>query len=668
MTGRSTLSQLDLRTIVLVGGRDFGRCPLASRLPAALWPIGDRPALARLLDHLAREGVPRASVCCDASMAQDVASFCRGSRLATTVVPEELMGGTGGCLRDAASADPGELILVLSASMAVPPPLADLIEAHRSSGAEMTVVFNPGRADDGSLGPSAEIFVCRPQVLERIPAGGYSDIKEGVIPSVVRAGGVVRPYVLERPVGNFRERQGYLDAVEVFLSVGEPDGASSVVCGDSQGGPIRVGLGALVHPQARICGPVLIGEHAQVREDAVVIGPAILGPGVVVGEKSVVVRSALWTGVSVGRSCEIRESILGFRVKVLDGAGVIGRAVSSAFSGRDAEDGRPSPCGSAGGPGRFMRSLPGRWLGGSSEGSGLPRAGVTVILAAAAVVISLLWSYWPTMRDLIREWRTSQEYSSGMLVPFLAIYVVWSRRQEMGSATLRPALLWGAGALLLAQVCRGLGLYYMYRSGERLSLVLSVAALVLLMMGWGYLKKLWPVLVFLCLMLPWPNRIQAAVSLPLQRWATSSAVFCLELGGWDIVRSGNTIDIEGTKVAVAEACNGLRMITAFFVISALVVLLTRRSWWEKLIVLLSSVPIALLCNTVRLVVTALLYTVVESTVWRDRIHDGDGYAMMPLALAMVVGELWLLSRLTTPPMEIEPAIVSRRQPQHVPDP
>ena len=42
--------------------------------------------------------------------------------------------------------------------------------------------------------------------------------------------------------------------------------------------------------------------------------------------------------------------------------------------------------------------------------------------------------------------------------------------------------------------------------------------------------------------------------------------------------------------------------------------------------------------------------------------------MMPLALAMVVGELWLLSRLTTPPTQIEPAIISRRQPQHVPDP
>ncbi len=531
----------------------------------------------------------------------------------------------------------------------------------------MTVVFNPGRPDDESLGSSAGIFLCRPQVLRHIPEGGYADIKEGVIPTILRAGGVVRPHVLERPVGNFRDRQGYLDAIATLLHGEGLDSLDLGTCESSQGGPILQGVGATVHPEARICGPALIGDHAAVREGAVVIGPAVIGPNAVVGENSTVVRSVLWAGAHVGRCCEIRESILDDHVRMADGAAVIGRAVPALFSVGGDEGDVPSPRGSVGGVG-IVRSFLDRWTGRSPEGKTLPTGPVTAILGGAALLVALLWSYWPTMGDLFRTWRTSEEYSSGMLVPLLAIYVIWSHRQEMSSMALRPVLFWGVVALLFAQVCRGLGLYYMYQSGERLSLILSAAALVLLMMGSGYLKKLWPVLVFLCLMLPWPARIQAAISLPLQRWATSSAVFCLELGGWDIVRRGNTIQIEGIPLFVAEGCNGLRMITAFFVISALVALLTRRAWWEKLTVLLSSVPIALLCNTVRLVVTALLYTVVQSDAGRKWIHDLDGYAMMPLALAMVVGELWLLSRLITPPMEVEPAIVSRRQPQHVPDP
>ena len=163
-------------------------------------------------------------------------------------------------------------------------------------------------------------------------------------------------------------------------------------------------------------------------------------------------------------------------------------------------------------------------------------------------------------------------------------------------------------------------------------------------------------------MLPWPNRLHAAVSLPLQRWSTSSAVFCLELIGYKILQEGNVIHIGQSTVAIAEACNGLRMITAFIVISGLVVLLVNRAWWEKLIVLASSLPIALLCNTIRLTITAIFFTMLEGEYWEKIFHDFGGYAMMPLALAAVVAELWLLAKLTIPPEIQEEIIITRQKP------
>jgi exosortase len=150
-------------------------------------------------------------------------------------------------------------------------------------------------------------------------------------------------------------------------------------------------------------------------------------------------------------------------------------------------------------------------------------------------------------------------------------------------------------------------------------------------------------------MLPWPNRIETAITLPLQRWATASAVFSLELLGYGVTRAGNVINIGDTSVAIAEACNGLRMITAFFVIGALIALIVNRSWVEKLIIVASCLPIALMCNTVRLTITAIAFTFLDGEQWEQIFHDFGGYAMMPLALAMVVGELWLITRLTTPP-------------------
>jgi exosortase/archaeosortase family protein len=111
---------------------------------------------------------------------------------------------------------------------------------------------------------------------------------------------------------------------------------------------------------------------------------------------------------------------------------------------------------------------------------------------------------------------------------------------------------------------------------------------------------------------------------------------------------------------VAEACNGLRMITAFFVISGLIVLLVKRPCWEKMVVLISSLPIAMLCNTTRLVITAIAFTFVKGEYWEKIFHDFGGYAMVPLALAAVIGEFWLLQRLTVLPAERKAVIISRQ--------
>ncbi len=666
-TQKTVSRELALQTTVLVGGRDFGRCSLAARLPAALWPVGDKPVLRRLLDHLADEGIAEATVCCDKDIGASVEAVCADSRLKTTVVIGELTGGTAGCLRDAVASEPGDLLLAFSGSMMVPPPIAGLIEAHRTSGAELSVVFNPAEGRGSSLGPSAEVYLCQPGVLRYVPSGGYSDIKEGLIPSILRAGGKVCPIVLDCGVGNFRDRRGYLGGLETFFRSGVSSDRGYTVCECSGDRPIFKGTDVSVHPTARICGPVALADHARIMEGAVIMGPAVIGCHATLGPHSAMIRSALWAGAEVGAHCEIRESIVGCGVTIPDETGIVEQALSADLPSGGLGRWQMQRVQDAGREGECVRPYPGRWAGGLRAWALRCSKRPEYLFGGGIVLLAFLWSYWPTFADLVRVWLKSDEYSSGLLVPPLAAYVVWSRRRDILSVGLRPAVFWGITIFLAAQTIRGAGLYFMFQSAERLSLILSIAALILLLMGWKCLRKLATTLLFLSLMLPWPNRVQTAVTLPLQRWATTSAVFCLELVGYEIVRDGNIIRIGDDSVAVAEACNGLRMITAFFVISGLVVLLARRTWWEKLIVLSSSLPIALLCNTLRLATTTVSFTMLEGEIWEQRFHDWGGYAMMPLALAMVVGEFWLIARLTTSPTKTEPAIISRRQAQHVPD-
>jgi exosortase len=268
-------------------------------------------------------------------------------------------------------------------------------------------------------------------------------------------------------------------------------------------------------------------------------------------------------------------------------------------------------------------------------------------IGLGAVCIAFFWSHWGNLADLWQVWHRSDEYSSGLLVPVLAGFILWFRRDSLKSCDVRPWWL-GIVVLLGAQTIRVLGVYHYYGSVVRLSVVAGIAALVIWLGGLRLFAKTAGILLFLCLMLPWPNRIQRAMTLPLQDWATKSTVFCLETVGYDIVQRGNIITIGDTQLAVSEAANGLRTVTLFLVITGVVALLSRRRWYEKLLIFVSGLPIALVCNTIRLTVRCIAFTQIEGDHWVQLFHDFGGYAMIPFALALVVLELWLIMLVTKP--------------------
>ncbi len=264
-------------------------------------------------------------------------------------------------------------------------------------------------------------------------------------------------------------------------------------------------------------------------------------------------------------------------------------------------------------------------------------------LWAGILLISSIWSFLPDIKDLFLVWRSSDEYSSGMLVPIIAGSILYSR---IKNSSLRPTIDWIALPLLfLAQLCRLAGVLLMSNFLTRSGLLLGTYSLLILLLGRKLCLKNYAVLIFMVLMIPLPVSVHSTISPVLQHWATESAVFFLEMLGYQIVTEGNIININGTTVAVAEACNGLRMITAFFVTSGLIALIVNRSCWQKIIIVLSTLPIALISNTIRLVITSIAFTMIDAREWEKLFHDFGGFAMMPLAVAMVIAELAFMNML-----------------------
>ena len=153
-------------------------------------------------------------------------------------------------------------------------------------------------------------------------------------------------------------------------------------------------------------------------------------------------------------------------------------------------------------------------------------------------------------------------------------------------------------------------------------------------------------MLFLFLMVPLPGRIHNLISGPLQKLATTGAVFCLELIGITVAREGNIIVLnDRVPVAVAEACSGLRMLTAFVVVASVLAYIVNRPRWQKVVLLCSSVVVAIVCNLIRLVVTAGLFLYTSSAAAERFFHDFAGWTMMPLAILLLLGELWIMAQL-----------------------
>ena len=286
------------------------------------------------------------------------------------------------------------------------------------------------------------------------------------------------------------------------------------------------------------------------------------------------------------------------------------------------------------------------------------------ILFGILVILSItIWSYWSTIFLLYKDWQGNDDYSAGQLVPLVAIFLVWHERNNLKKCTVKPSWILGIVLLLIAQAGRFYGLLFMFESAERYSLVLAVAGLVLMITGIQVTKKVFWILLFLLLMVPLPGRIHNIISGPLQTLATNGSVFILEAFGVNISQQGNVVTLNReTTMAVEEACSGLRMLTAFIIVTAFIAYMIKRSRFQKAFLLFSSIPVAVMCNIIRLCITAVLFMLVSSHAAEKFFHDFAGITMMPAAVLLIFGELWLLKILTvTEPKPQKNIIISTRK-------
>jgi len=269
------------------------------------------------------------------------------------------------------------------------------------------------------------------------------------------------------------------------------------------------------------------------------------------------------------------------------------------------------------------------------------------------VVLGLLVClvFWNEIRhQMIGKWMDFDgNWTHGFLIPLFSLYFLHQRRERLLKAALSYTWVnWLGLALLVGSIAGYLLSIYPLKMGypKLMAILGATFGVVLFCCGWRVIKVTWLPILYMFFAMPIPQRLYEQLTIPMRKWASEVSVVVLNLlPGMDLTAVG--VIIEGTyngapmQMSVEEACAGMRLMMAFFALGVAMAYLSDRPYWHRIVLVLSTLPIALLCNFARVTITCILYAMVNEIFAKGGFHTTLGLLMLPLAFFLY----WLIAEI-----------------------
>lgn len=259
------------------------------------------------------------------------------------------------------------------------------------------------------------------------------------------------------------------------------------------------------------------------------------------------------------------------------------------------------------------------------------------------VIIGLM--YHDIFYKMILDWKRDENYSHGFLVPFIAAYLAYMRKEDLLNAAIRPCnaglalVIMGLGGLLLGWLGTE---YFTMRS----SLVVILAGSTLYLLGWEIFKILLAPLCYLLLMVPIPYIIYDAAAFPLKLLVTEVSVLSMKALGIVVWQEGNILMFPNITLEVADACSGLRSIMSLLALGAAYAFVIHSKARDRAILIFSTLPIAVFTNCLRVIATGVLAQYIGSAAAEGFFHEFAGLFVFGAAVVMFVALGTFLKRLS----------------------
>ena len=274
------------------------------------------------------------------------------------------------------------------------------------------------------------------------------------------------------------------------------------------------------------------------------------------------------------------------------------------------------------------------------------------------IAAALAFLYFTVVVKLGNDWWHDENYSHGLLIPFVIGFILWQERERFLEAEPRPAAWWlgsiGIGASLLALWAGTAGAELFV---QRVSLVVMLASLVIYFFGFRLLRVAAVPLMLLALSIPIPQIIFNRIAFPLQLFASRCAVSAMSFFSIPVLRQGNVIELmplgatQPKKLAVVEACSGIRSLMTLVTLAMIYAYFTRPKSGNKtygilrfVILVLAAVPIAILTNALRVSGTGVLAHYYGTGIADGFFHSFSGWVIYIVAAALLLATGWILDR------------------------
>jgi len=267
-----------------------------------------------------------------------------------------------------------------------------------------------------------------------------------------------------------------------------------------------------------------------------------------------------------------------------------------------------------------------------------------VVLLCVAGLIGYL--YYPTFMKLFKIWEFDTFYSHGFLIPLVSIFLIWQKKNKLVAIN-KGFNFWGIPIVFVS-----LGVFLIFAQGD---VVLQAVTFVFLLFGCSVLffgvpfarEVLFPIF-FLLFMVPF--QIENRLGVPLRLFAAVISEHFLNFLGFSMERSGTLIYMDGTILDVAPACSGLRSLLSLSAFGAVWAYLTDVKFYKKVIIFLSSIPIAVIGNIFRVNLTALAVKVLGYDIAFGFFHEASGVFLFLFCLIALAALANLLKKSETNPL------------------